>query len=159
MSKIFRKSQGFTLIELMVVITIIAILSVVAVTVFIGVQKTARDGAKRADIDSIAKALESNKPTNSTSYSVLSPNFFAAGVIPTSSGDNGYCANESSSLSDTLTTPSEWPENSPCPTGFNIVSTVFPTATAKKWIVCARLEESNSESGQGLKVYCKASSQ
>lgn len=61
-----KRSSGFTLVELMVVITIIAILSVVGVTVFSGVQKSARDAKRRADLDAIRLALEQYKTTNNT---------------------------------------------------------------------------------------------
>lgn len=50
--------RGFTLVELLVVIAIIAILSVVGVTVFSGVQKSARDAKRKADLGAIYKALE-----------------------------------------------------------------------------------------------------
>lgn len=50
-------SRGFTLIELMVIISIIAILSVIGIVTFSNIQKNARDVKRRADIDAISKAL------------------------------------------------------------------------------------------------------
>lgn len=82
-----KRSYGFTLVELMVVITIIAILSVVGVTVFSGVQKSARDTKRRVDVDAIAKALEVNK---TSSYQVLNDTWFANGKVPFDPVAGGY---------------------------------------------------------------------
>lgn len=56
----FSNSTGFTLVELLVVVAIIAVLSVIGITVFTGVQKQARDAKRKADIQSIQKALEAH---------------------------------------------------------------------------------------------------
>lgn len=74
--------KGFTLIELLVVISIIAILSVIGITVFQGQQKSARDARRRADIESIAQAMEAQKPSGSVTYKALEKNYFSAGIIP-----------------------------------------------------------------------------
>lgn len=54
-----RNTKGFTLIELMVAISIVAVLATIGLTLFGNAQKTGRDGKRRADIDAIATNLES----------------------------------------------------------------------------------------------------
>ncbi len=53
-----KTERGFTLIELMVVISIIAILSMIGLTMYSSAQKASRDGKRRADIQAIQTALE-----------------------------------------------------------------------------------------------------
>lgn len=73
-------SEGFTLVELLVVISIIAILSVVGITVFNSAQKSTRDARRKADIDAIAKALEVSKIP--AGYQQLLDTQFSSGHIP-----------------------------------------------------------------------------
>lgn len=56
--KTLNNPSGFTLVEILVVVSIIAILSVIGITIFTGVQKNARDAKRRGDVDSISKAFE-----------------------------------------------------------------------------------------------------
>jgi prepilin-type N-terminal cleavage/methylation domain-containing protein len=52
------KCRGFTLVELLVVITIVVILSTVALPVFTNVQKAGRDTKRKADIHALLTAIE-----------------------------------------------------------------------------------------------------
>lgn len=60
------KKNAFTLVELLVVISIIAILSVIGITVFTGAQKSARDAKRKGDLRAMALALEQYKTANGT---------------------------------------------------------------------------------------------
>lgn len=53
-----NKNRGFTLIELMVVMTIIGVLAGFALVSFDGSRKAARDGKRKADLEQIRSALE-----------------------------------------------------------------------------------------------------
>ncbi|MBI2196755.1 prepilin-type N-terminal cleavage/methylation domain-containing protein [Candidatus Daviesbacteria bacterium] len=77
-----RNPSGFTLVELLVVVAIIAVLSVIGITIFTGVQKNARDARRRADIDSISSAWEANIVKVSPYYLKLLPTWFSSGTIP-----------------------------------------------------------------------------
>jgi prepilin-type N-terminal cleavage/methylation domain-containing protein len=57
MKKFYRQS-GFSLLELLVVISIIGILTAIGAVGFVAAQKRGRDARRRGDIDAISKALE-----------------------------------------------------------------------------------------------------
>lgn len=50
--------QGFTLIELMVSITIVGILVALSTSAFLGAKRSARDAERKADLEDIRSALE-----------------------------------------------------------------------------------------------------
>ncbi len=92
--------KGFTLIELMVAISIVAILSAIGLTLFTSVQKSARDAKRKSDLHAISLALEQYYLANG-SYPVtdwvysnngswipgLDTNYMAA--VPTDPKSNG----------------------------------------------------------------------
>jgi general secretion pathway protein G len=53
-----KKTSGFTLIELMVVMAIISVLLGLTMTGFLASRKTARDGKRKSDLEQIRSALE-----------------------------------------------------------------------------------------------------
>lgn len=53
-----HRRAGFTLIELMVAITIIGILLALSSVAFLGARRTARDSERKADLEDIRSALE-----------------------------------------------------------------------------------------------------
>lgn len=136
--------KGFTLIELLVTITIIAILGVIGVAVFTGAQRNARDGTRRANIESLAKSIESAKdPANTTpgAYSYTAALFatdYPGGLKDTSG--YVYCLVNSSGTADPSAT---W--TTTCPTGYSTLidaSGVYTTAVSgtSGWKICAPLE-------------------
>lgn len=74
--------QGFTLIELMIAIAIVAILATVGAVIFTNAQKNARDTKRRADIEAMAKAYEA-KYLNNNKYAPLAGADFGGGSKPT----------------------------------------------------------------------------
>ncbi len=85
-------SSGFTLIEILVAISIIAIISVAGLVIYTGAQKSARDGKRRQDIQAIVLAFETNKVAGSqTTYNALSDNQFSNGKIPSDTSVEKYC--------------------------------------------------------------------
>lgn len=77
-----NSKSGFSLIELMVVIAIIAILSAVGLSIYTSAQSKARDAKRRSDVDAMAKVYELHYNTSTGKYSALDPTNFSDGVIP-----------------------------------------------------------------------------
>lgn len=65
-----RKQQGFTIVELLIVIVVIGILAALVVTTFTGIQQKARDTERQTDIKAIHGQLEAYYAQNG-SYPAL----------------------------------------------------------------------------------------
>lgn len=154
-------SKGFTLVELLVVVTIIGILSTIGIVVFSDAQKNARDGRRRADIESIANAIESAKAPGTVVYSPITDANFSSNTIPTDNGSvtdkPNYCIRVSTTL-DAIADPTEdeWSISEPCVTTdwspFDAAD-ITSIDKIKLWKVCARLENAPN------KIFCKGSAQ
>lgn len=145
-----NKFKGFTLVELLVVISIIAILSTIGIVVFTGVTGRARDSKRIQDIDSIANAMEAHFANGA--YVALSTAFFQNSVVPadplngvSNCGGNlcTYCV-EAAPLTARFTT---------CTTA---VGDTQPPA-GSSFTVCANLEGNNGPGGHNY--YCRSNSQ
>ena len=56
--KISKKQQGFTIVELLIVIVVIGILAALVITTYTGIQAKARNSKRQTDVNSIQTQLE-----------------------------------------------------------------------------------------------------
>ncbi len=153
-----KKQSAFSLIELLVVISIIAVLTTLGLAMYSEVQKRTRDAQRKADITAIAKALEVHYQDDK--YKQLSNDWFENGVIPqTDPGGKNYCGCAAATGDPPFGTTgtSGWIRANSCPadnTGgcaaWAQVSTTnpVPAVGGATWRVCALLEAAD-------KVFCK----
>ncbi len=87
-------SQGFTLIELMVVVTLIGILIAAGIIAFTNAQMSARDSKRKADINAISDAMEQYFQTNKayplSPYPAAIGGLFPSGSIPKDPNGSSY---------------------------------------------------------------------
>lgn len=107
MNKLLPKTKynqnGFTLVELLVVIVILAVLGVVGVTLFSGTQSRARDSKRKEDIGSMASAMEANYVAGTGYTTTVAATWFADGVIPANPGGGSVTAAYSTGTPTTST--------------------------------------------------------
>ena len=79
-----RTTSGFTIVELLIVIVVIAILAAISIVAYNGIQARARDNIRYQDVKSITKALEL--------YKIDNGNYPPTNASPTGNGctGNGY---------------------------------------------------------------------
>ena len=63
-----KKSNGFTLIELMIAISVVSILATIGIIMFSSTQKSARDAKRKGDLEDIKRALYLAKTANGGSW-------------------------------------------------------------------------------------------
>lgn len=155
-----RRARGFTLIELLVVVVIIAILSLVGLSLYINIQKTARDSVRKQEIDSLAKSIEgsADPQTGIYTYTLQEFNNDYPHKKPKPIRGNFYCHHSSTTAGTTIDDPAitDWAASAACPTvNTRLWSTLVDSSSAfvialpsdtKSWNLCARLENNT--------VYC-----
>lgn len=155
------KKSGFTLVELLVVISIIAILSVIGLTIFGDVQKKNRDARRKADINSIADAMEANYgKTTAGQYDPLAVAWFSSGEIPTDPTNTNvatdgqcpgvckYCVTQGTTVQTRAACTMASVTAATAGVGVPAGGTLTPY-----WMVCANLE------GTAGKYYCRGNLQ
>ncbi len=102
-----RKQFGFSLLELLVVVSIIGILIAIAAAAYSTAQKKGRDAKRRGDVAAMQKAFEQYNAANNGAYDSVGTNCsgmvslsgsdFLPGGLPVDSKGNPYtCFNTSS---------------------------------------------------------------
>ena len=145
MSKI-KTFSGFTLIELMVAISIVAILTTIGLAAYSTIQGNARDAKKKGDIDAIANALEINK--TSSAYQAIAADQFSGGTMPIETNGYKYCIQ-----TGITTAPAVLTTKDECEGGWTaILDTLTASQDSSEWVLCTELENSTTP-------YCKSSAQ
>ena len=78
-------SAGFTLMEILVAATIVAVLSVIGVVSYASVNKRSRDAKRKSDLEQVRSALEMYRADNSV-YPGLAEGFIALTSLDTGDG-------------------------------------------------------------------------
>lgn len=81
--------KGFTIVELLIVIVVIAILAAISIVAYNGIQNRANDSAIQSDLANIAKKLEAYKIGTSTNEEYPS-SFVIAGMDSPGFAKNAY---------------------------------------------------------------------
>ncbi len=83
MSLNYKNIKAFTLIEMLVVISLIGILAALAMVSFSSVQKQARDTSRKSDLKQYQTAIESYVNKNNGNYLVLPSTLLTAAAVCT----------------------------------------------------------------------------
>lgn len=89
------KSRGFTIVELLIVIVVIAILAAITIVAYSGIQDRAKASALQSEVTSVARKVEAEKAQSSSEQypsSLASLNVSGVGTdYYYSATDNSYC--------------------------------------------------------------------
>lgn len=112
MKRIYKlyPNPGFTLVELLIVVAIISLLMTIGISVYNSATVSARDSKRKADVDAIAKNLETNYDVANRTYKCLSASSFTGGSIPADPNTTPYPISSAdlTSGSGTCTNPTSY---------------------------------------------------
>lgn len=155
-----QSSPGFTLLEVLVVVAIIAVLGGISTTIFLGAQSSSKDGQRRSEISSLAKSIEAAKdyassPPKYTYNTDTAGKDFPKGIPysgPKGASSEPYCIR-----TNTLTaeSPVEMTINTPgaaCSNNYKTLQESISSTTSGDmgagdviaWTLCARMERADS---------------
>ncbi len=86
-----KSTSGFTIVELLIVVVVIAILAAISVTAYSNIQGRARDSKRQSDIASIVKLLELYRIDNGGYPICNGTGSYQPGVTTLSSGTFASC--------------------------------------------------------------------
>lgn len=142
-------AKGFSLVEILVVITILTILVTIGIVQYNGINAKARDSARRSDIYQVSTALEVNKKISN--YIPLQVNQFSSFQWSDPKG-NSYCFGIGNPPTPAVS--EEW--GNTCPSGFVSVTPGVPGTDFIAWKICTFLEKPDNPSAH---VFCKTNGQ
>lgn len=85
-----QQTNGFTLVELIITVTIIAVLTSTGLAIYSGVSKNSQNTKKKADIDAIYQSYELNYDISTKKYKALTDSDFTSGKMPAPYGGGSY---------------------------------------------------------------------
>ncbi len=133
MKSILKKSGGFTLLELLIVIVIIGILAVLIVPNLTAGPKRARDSQRKSDMRNVKTALETYFNDNNTypatgwaaASAALVPGYIKAMPTDPKAGNAAYTyVSPAGNGTYTITATCEVATDSACPGGVHTVTSV-----------------------------------
>jgi general secretion pathway protein G len=132
-----QNSRGFTLIEILVAASIIAVLSVVGVTSYTSINKRSRDAKRKSDVEQVRSALEMYRADNG-SYPGSSTSFIALSSLDAGDGTGPLVT----AYMPSIPTDPKSTGATPVPYYYRVIGS--GPATYYSYCICANLENESS---------------